>query len=168
MDEIKLTCDKESEKALINAIAERARRELPTPRRPHLDWVMDFTAVHCNGNPLRLAALLDADDFNFTHDAAGIRNCLDRTTGKLANFFVPRYSARPASSTAMAEHMKTLPRGYLERKLELVMPLLEEARDALPAITERSRKLRGISSTLADRMDVAGTYSMTDWEGTTT
>ena len=57
-----------------------------------------------------------------------------------------------------------LPREYLLAKLEMVMPLFEEARDALPAITEHHRKLRGISKTLADRMDVAGAFTFEDFE----
>lgn len=45
-----------------------------------------------------------------------------------------------------------------DRRLKAMLPLFEEARDALPAITEHSRKLRGISLTLADRMDDVGIY----------
>ena len=40
--------------------------------------VMDITATHLNGNPLRLAALLAADDFNFMHDVCGIARHLNR------------------------------------------------------------------------------------------
>ena len=57
-----------------------------------------------------------------------------------------------------------LPPAYMLAKLQMVMPLFDEARDALTAITEQQRKLRGISPTLADRMDAAGTYSLDDWE----
>jgi hypothetical protein len=54
--------------------------------------VMDIDACHSNGNPLRLADLLAADDTNFAHDIFGIRANINRETGKLENFFVPRYS----------------------------------------------------------------------------
>jgi len=67
-------------------------------RASYADFVsmrMDVTAVHCNGNPLRHADLLAADDFNFLHDMSGICNCLDRNTGKLTRNFRPRFS-RPA------------------------------------------------------------------------
>ena len=57
---------------------------------------MDITAVHANGNPLRLEDLLNADDFNFKHDIFGIYGKLDRTTGKLTGLFSPRFSARVA------------------------------------------------------------------------
>ena len=55
------------------------------------DLDMDITACHLNGTPLRLADLLAADDFNFTHDVFGIRRFMDRTTGKLTGFFSPRF-----------------------------------------------------------------------------
>ena len=54
--------------------------------------VMDIDACHSNGNPLKLQELLEADNFNFGHDVFGIRDNIDRTTGKLGNCFVPRYS----------------------------------------------------------------------------
>lgn len=55
---------------------------------------MDITACHANGNPLRLADLLRADNFNFTHDVCGIARHIDRNTSKLADGFTPRYSRR--------------------------------------------------------------------------
>lgn len=60
---------------------------------------MDITVCHRNGTPLRLADLLAADDFNFSHDVFGIRRHLDRTTGKLMNHFHPRY-AKPERRAA--------------------------------------------------------------------
>ena len=55
--------------------------------------IMDISACHSNGNPLKLQELLDADDFNFGHDVFGIRQHIDRETGQLQNCFVPRYSS---------------------------------------------------------------------------
>lgn len=55
--------------------------------------IMDVDACHNNGNPLKLQELLDADDFNFAHDVFGIRTNINRTTGKLENCFLPRYSS---------------------------------------------------------------------------
>jgi hypothetical protein len=69
------------------AFTKRAR----TGRR--MEIVMDLTACHANGNPLRLADLLAADDFNVAHDVGGISRHLDRTTGKLTQCFRPRFSA---------------------------------------------------------------------------
>ena len=69
---------------------------------------------------------------------------------------------RPAS-----EPPDTPPHDYLLKKLAMVMPLFEEARDALTAISEQQRAVRCISPTLADRMDAAGTYSIDDWRDVT-
>jgi hypothetical protein len=55
-----------------------------------LEADMDISACHCNGNPLDLHKLLEADDFNFAHDVFGIRRHIDRTTGQLQDCFVPR------------------------------------------------------------------------------
>lgn len=57
-----------------------------------MDADMDITACHLNGNPLKLAQLLGADDINFNHDVFGIRRHLNRETGKLEDCFSPRYS----------------------------------------------------------------------------
>ena len=56
--------------------------------------VMDISATHANGNPLRLESLLATDDFNLLHDVVGIHNHLDRSTGKLINHFRPRFTVR--------------------------------------------------------------------------
>lgn len=82
--------------ATITKIAKRYRdlqKKHGFRPRPQLDVEMDLTAVHRNGNPLRLAELLEADDFNLGHDVGGIADHLDRSTGKLGDFFSPRYSA---------------------------------------------------------------------------
>lgn len=73
-------------------IAHEAGSEYTIP-----DCEMDITAAHLNGCPLRLAELLEADRFNFTHDVFGIRGHLNRETGELKDCFVPRY-ARPQAA----------------------------------------------------------------------
>ena len=82
------------EAVIISAIVKRAK--FLSKRLGHtLDVMscnMDLTACHANGNPLRLQDLLDADDFNFSHDVFGISRHLDRETGKLEGFFSPRYT----------------------------------------------------------------------------
>ena len=89
------------EQALITRIGQRAYeltlrlgvwgdwREHPYPK---LDVMMDVTAVHANGNPLRLRELLAADDGDFAHDVFGIRRFLNRDTGEL-DCFRPRFRA---------------------------------------------------------------------------
>lgn len=56
-----------------------------------------------------------------------------------------------------------LPRAYLLHRLQTIVPLFQEARDAISTITELQRRLHGISPTLAERMDAAGTYNVADW-----
>jgi hypothetical protein len=66
---------------------------------------MDITACHCNGNPLRLQELLDADDFNFSHDVFGIQRHINRETGKLENCFLPRftrYNTKPGAGPTVS------------------------------------------------------------------
>lgn len=75
---------------LIKKIVERAMTLAPDADRLGLE--MDITACHANGCKLALRSLLEADDFNFIHDIFGIQKCIDRTTGKLTSFFLPRYS----------------------------------------------------------------------------
>jgi hypothetical protein len=57
-----------------------------------LELTMDITAVHLNGQPLRLADLLKADDFNFWHDIRGIQRHIDRGNGRLGHHFLPRFA----------------------------------------------------------------------------
>lgn len=85
--------------ALIARIADRAfglLKEFRVRDITAVDISMDITACHANGNPLRLSDLLDADDFNFTHDVFGINRHLDRETGVVSRFR-PRFSV-PAKS----------------------------------------------------------------------
>lgn len=82
--------------ALIKKIVSRAMHlaEDHGLKYSKMEWTMDITAAHLNGNRLDLDRLLAADDFNFMHDVFGIRRHLDRETGKLLNCFSPRFSAR--------------------------------------------------------------------------
>lgn len=58
-----------------------------------VDLTMDISATHIY-NPLDLNRLLEAKEDDFAHDIYGIVSHIDRTTGKLKNFFTPRYSKR--------------------------------------------------------------------------
>ena len=51
---------------------------------------MDITATHISGCPLDLEKLEGFEDFSFIHDVGGISEHLDRKTGKLKDFFLPR------------------------------------------------------------------------------
>lgn len=68
-------------------------RDLPADyRRDFL--LMDLGAADgVNGNPpLDWDRLLEADDFNFLHDLEGISRHMDRSTGRLGDCFVPRFT----------------------------------------------------------------------------
>lgn len=58
-----------------------------------LEADMDITACHANGTPLKLEALLNANDFDFAHDVFGIHRHINRETGELQDCFLPRYAA---------------------------------------------------------------------------
>ncbi len=82
------------EMVLIGKISKRAVKMSKAfgSRVDKTQFDMDITATHANGCPLRLADLLAADDFNFSHDVFGIYRHLDRTTGKLKDSFLPRFT----------------------------------------------------------------------------
>jgi hypothetical protein len=80
---------------LIGKVVDRILRDvrMNALRRQPLDWRMDVFVVHANVG-LDLQRLLDADDFDFSHDILGIYSELDRETGKLRDHFVPRFALR--------------------------------------------------------------------------
>lgn len=59
-----------------------------------LDAIMDISACHASGMPLRLRDLLAAKDGDFAHDVFGIRRHLNRTNGAVEDCFVPRFARR--------------------------------------------------------------------------
>nr|DAL85278.1 MAG TPA: TNF receptor-associated factor 3-interacting protein domain, interleukin 13 receptor [Caudoviricetes sp.] len=83
------------EMEVIEKIAKRAT-EVYSTHGVHLellDVIMDITATHLNGCPLRLDELLNFPDFDFIHDISGIRQHLNRKTGALEHLFLPRSAA---------------------------------------------------------------------------
>ena len=81
--------------AILTKIVDRAetlyRRHGIQDRRETI--LMDLFAADMH-MPLDLASLLAADDANFAHDVLGIRRHMDRTSGSLSDFFVPRFALR--------------------------------------------------------------------------
>ena len=78
---------------LIAKIAQRAVN-LAKKQGVEIDSLLTFVdicLVH-EKTPLNLQALLDANDGNFGHDVFGIRRHINRETGELGDFFVPRYA----------------------------------------------------------------------------
>lgn len=82
---------------VIAAIAERAESlglNLHDDPGDELGLNMDIEAAHMHC-PLRLQELYECENtFSFTHDIMGIQKNLNRKTGRLENFFRPRFSVR--------------------------------------------------------------------------
>lgn len=91
-----------AEAAIIGRIADRAVKlaDKLGAIYARMDAVMDVTAAHANGCPLDLDRLLHADDFNFGHDVFGIRRHIDRQTGEVGGFFLPRFALNGARRAA--------------------------------------------------------------------
>ena len=84
-----------AEREIIERIAKRAvalYRKYGNTDVDELDIQMDLEACHCNGCPLRLADMEQADNFNFMHDVTGINVHLKHDTGKLERCFLPRFT----------------------------------------------------------------------------
>lgn len=75
----------------IRRIVKRAHEEAPG-MFDTMTLTMDLTACHCNGCPIKLAKLAEADGYDFIHDVAGISQHIDRVTGELGGCFLPRYA----------------------------------------------------------------------------
>jgi len=74
-------------------VIERIMRRLSSFPELEVDVVsvqMDIMATHVSGCPLDLERLEGFDNFSFLHDVGGISEHLDRKTGKLKDFFLPR------------------------------------------------------------------------------
>ena len=82
---------------LILRVAKRAmslgmRQRNILPCTEEQQWVRDIVLCHNHGCPLMLAELLAASADEFTRDMIGIRDFLNRNTGKLEGIFHPRYA----------------------------------------------------------------------------
>jgi hypothetical protein len=83
------------ELALIKSCASRAYRLFTVATgaiRSEIDFRMDFLGAHL-ATPLRLQALLDAADAQFSHDAFGIAQHFDPATGEFRDGWAPRFAA---------------------------------------------------------------------------
>ena len=81
---------------LVGKIADRAAGMIRLTKSTRMSLMMDISAANgVNGNdPIDLDRLLAADDFNVAHDVFGISRHMDRETGKIGDFFSPRFTAR--------------------------------------------------------------------------
>ena len=90
---VDFSCDPHDTR-IISKIASRAVRMVKCRGNiwNTFDVAMDLTAVHCTSCPLDLEKLLAFPDSDFMHDVAGIRQHIDRETGRLVDCFDPRCS----------------------------------------------------------------------------
>lgn len=79
---------------LILKIAKKAKEQFSEELKtiPLMTLDMDLTATHNMNGKLRLQEMLDEDGYDFAHDIFGIINNMNRETGKLENFFEPRFT----------------------------------------------------------------------------
>ena len=85
-----------TEHDLVEKIGARAQRmdKEAGGRTEAIQFQISVAAAHLNGCPLRLQALLNADDFNFAHDVFGLHRHVSRETGEVEGFFLPRFAAK--------------------------------------------------------------------------
>ncbi len=81
---------KRNEMKIISKIVERADN-LNLLYDDRISLMMDLDVANKEFD-LRLNELLEADEFNFSHDICGIQNNIDRTTKTFMNCFVPRFA----------------------------------------------------------------------------
>lgn len=72
------------------------------------------------------------------------------------------YRTHVAAIARLAECERDM--SYYKWRLQTILPLFEEARDALTAIPLVSAKLCGLDLSLADRMGSAGTATRADFD----
>lgn len=73
-------------------LAQIGKRALWETGIPPLCVIMDLTCAIQGGLKLDLEGLLNAKPVDFAHDVGGIHINLNRETGKLDNYFLPRYA----------------------------------------------------------------------------
>lgn len=83
------------ELALIRKIVERVAKLYPDNPLDVQSSIMDMDACHSNGCPLDLVRMAGWErDLDLIHDVYGIRNTLDRSTGKIVGLFHPRFAVQ--------------------------------------------------------------------------
>lgn len=94
---------------LILAILNRAK-QMPAfdeQEIARVDFVLSLQAAH-HRTPLDLEGLLQADEYEFTHDAFGILRHMDLDTGELADDFLPRFAKNDQGVAVGAPEVHTV------------------------------------------------------------
>ncbi len=99
------------EMEVMDKIVNRAWDMVKEGYKDRLTFYMDLDVCHSNGCPLNFDKLLAFPDGDFYHDIWGIRNKIDRQTGKLTDCFLPRCAFGNADTAIDAQE-------YLNKKKE--------------------------------------------------
>lgn len=91
-----MAMDRKQEFETIVKIAERAE-DMGISAGQRITLIMDLENAHKDVG-LNLQELLEADELNFAHDVMGIQAHMNRGTGKLEDFFLPRYAKQDVAS----------------------------------------------------------------------
>lgn len=83
----------DGEIAVIEEIANRAVLSGIVSKFRKMTLIMDIGATHLNSVKLDLKKFLAAPEFDFAHDIDGIQTHINRATGELEDFFLPRCCA---------------------------------------------------------------------------
>ena len=108
---------------IIDAITKRAQAEHERahdkPLAGAIGLTMDLSALQANANPpYDLARLLESHSVDFWHDVSGIRQSIDRETGKLQDLFEPRFGRRSGLATIVPTYTVTANALEVDRALE--------------------------------------------------
>ena len=96
--EVQFTSDPEVVK-LIDQIVKRFKKDQPIVDYRPMQMEMDLNAASCSCPNLDLKVLLESNAFDFVHDVIGIRDHMDRKTGKLLHHFLPRCARKANHAT---------------------------------------------------------------------
>ena len=102
--------DRKQEFTLIGKICERAEALGLSGPEKRFNLFMDLDKTNENVG-LNLEGLLEADDLNFSHDILGIQRHINRDTGELEDFFVPRYAKQDVDSLVSDATRRSLEQG---------------------------------------------------------
>lgn len=155
------------------AVRQQAADEIESLRTDYVLLSDDYKQLL--GDNERLRSRLDAAQLELTHASntcAGQQHRAESAEAENAMLRAQVAGYRADIERELKAHEVTIGTVYALRKdaeyykwrLTAIIPLFQEARDALTAIPFASAKLRGLDLTLADRMDAAGTATRADFD----
>lgn len=102
----------------------------------------------CEQFDLRLADMLAADEFNFRHDWIGIQSNMNRQTGRVDNYFVPRFAGTKATRLDQMRYIAQTLASMTNRLTGDVIEITyrRETDESVNDFTEWAQKYHGIVS----------------------